>query len=187
MSPPSKGQSRIIRAAEFGAIRDAAALVEAARRTAAQEEARAAQTRDDAREEGFREGYAEGLRGAAERFAAAAAETQKGLFDLESRIVPIVLRAVEDIVGSLGDEELCRRLVTRAIAATGEAGPVVLRVAAGEETLVREALASTNSSIEVVADRFLAEGEMVVESTAGRRHVGAREQLDALREAAGHG
>ena len=187
MRPPSENPSRIIRAAEFGPLRDAAALVEEARRAATEAQAQARETRNAAREEGFNAGYAEGLRRSAECFAEAAMETRKGLFDLEGRIVPLVLRVVEDIVGSLGSEELCRRLVARAITETGETGPILLRVAAGEETLVREALATTNVSIEVAADRFLEEGEMVMESAIGRRHIGIREQLGALKEVAGHG
>ncbi|OHV80107.1 type III secretion system stator protein SctL [Ensifer sp. LCM 4579] len=180
-------RSRVIPAREFGVVSEAAALVAAARDAAAIETAKASEVREAAREDGYRAGYAEGLRRATEGFAAAAAKAEKALYDFESLVTPIVLRAVARIVGSLDADERVRRLVTQAIAETAETQRVTLRVAAGEAAVVRKAIEGLDQRIDVVADQFLSAGEIVMETPASRAHIGVREQIAALMEAADRG
>ncbi|WP_026615941.1 type III secretion system stator protein SctL [Ensifer aridi] len=182
-----KARSRVIPAREFGVIGEAAALVTAAREAAAIETAKAAEVREAAREDGYREGYAEGLRRATEGFAAAAAKAEKALFDMESLVTPVVLKAVARIVGGLDADERVRRLVTQAIAETAGTQRVTLRVAAGEAAMVRKAIEGLGQRIDVVADQFLSAGEIVMETPTSRAHIGVREQIAALMEAAGRG
>ncbi|MBB4189200.1 type III secretion protein L [Sinorhizobium terangae] len=180
-------RSRVIPAHEFGVISEAAALVAAAREVVAIETAKASEVRETAREDGYRQGYAEGLRKATESFAAAAAKAEKALFDIEGLVTPIVLRAVERIVGSLDADERVGRLVTQAIGEVAESQRVTLHVAAGEAAAVRKAIEGLDRRIDVVADQFLSAGEIVMETSMSRAHIGAREQIAALMEAAGHG
>jgi type III secretion protein L len=136
----SSHRRRVIPASEFGLVSDAAELLAAARRTAeaSAEEARAAQ--EDARREGFEQGYAEGLRQANETLLTATEKARKELLDLENWIVPVVLKAVDLIVGSMEPDERVRRIVARAIADVTDGEPATLRVPPEEVPRVRRAI-----------------------------------------------
>ncbi|PJR09249.1 hypothetical protein [Sinorhizobium meliloti] len=103
---------------------------------------------------------------------------------MESLVTPVVLKAVARIVGSLDADERVRRLVTQAIAETAETQRVTLRVAAGEAAMVRKTVAGLDQRIDVVVDQLLSAGEIVMETPTSRAHIGVREQIAALMEAA---
>ncbi|ASY65732.1 Type III secretion cytoplasmic protein (YscL) (plasmid) [Sinorhizobium sojae CCBAU 05684] len=182
MTAFSPGNRRVIPAAEFGLVSEAAEFLAAARRTAeaSAEEARTA--REEARREGFEQGYADGLRETAEALLAVKQKAQQELLDLESWIVPVVLKAVDLIVGGMEPDERVRRLIARAIKDVTDQEPLTLRVPPEEVALARRAIGDAGRPVAVVADAALDAGEIVMETPAGRSHIGMREQIAALAE-----
>lgn len=173
---------RVIPAAEFGLVSDAAELLAAAQRTAEASAEKADAAQEEARREGFAEGYAEGLRNATETLAAATETARKELLDLENWILPVVLKAVDIIVGSMEPDERVRRIVARAIADVADVQSITLRVPPEDVPLTRRAIGEPARPITIVTDATLAAGEIVMETSAGRAHIGIGEQIAALVE-----
>lgn len=178
----SSERRRVIPAAEFGLVTDAAELLDAARRTAAASAEKIAAAREEARREGFEQGYAEGLRKASETLVAATQKAESELLDLENWIVPVVLKAVDLIVGSMEPDERVRRIVARAISDVADGQPIKLCVPPKDVPLARRAVGEFARPVAIVGDATLAIGEMVMETAAGRAHIGIREQIAALVE-----
>ncbi|MGO7133540.1 type III secretion system stator protein SctL [Rhizobium leguminosarum] len=187
MTSPLPGQRRIIPASDFTQIRDAAELVAAARQVAADMHVRAEDERQAARREGYQAGFAEGLHKASETLSEATRKAEKELGDLDHWIGPVVLKAVARIVGAMDMDDRIRQIITRAIADTGATQTVTLYVPPEDETLVRRAAEGLGHPLDIAVDPLLAGQEMVMETSAGRAHIGLREQIAALLEAAGRG
>ncbi|GAJ92949.1 type III secretion system stator protein SctL [Agrobacterium rhizogenes] len=187
MTPAPFNQRRIIPAAEFGQIRDAADLVAAALQSAADMHVKAEDERQEARKSGYQDGFADGLRKASEALAEATGKAERELGDLDHWIGPVVLKAVAQIVGSMDMDDRIRRIIARAIADTAATQTVSLYVAPEDEALVRRAAEGLNHSFDILVDPLLSGQEMVMETSMSRAHIGMREQIIALVEAAGRG
>jgi len=179
---------RIIPATEFGQISETADIVAAARQAAAEIHAKAEDERQETRREGYQDGFTEGLRKASETLSEATRKVERDLCDLENWIGPVVLKAVALIVGSMDADERVRRIIARAVADTAGAQTITLYVPPEDEALVRHAVERLNHhSFDIVADPLLSAQEMVMETSLSRTHIGMREQIAALVEAAGRG
>ncbi len=188
MTAASFRPRRVIPAAEFGQISETAEIVAAARKTAAVLHAKAEDERQKAMREGYQDGFAEGLREASEKLFEATRKAETELRDLESWIEPVVLKAVALIVGAMDDDERVRRIIARAVADTAATQTITLHVPPEDETLVRQAVEGLNDhSFYIVVDPLLSGHELVMETSLSRSHVGMREQIAALVEAASRG
>ncbi|KAA6483130.1 type III secretion system stator protein SctL [Agrobacterium rhizogenes] len=180
-------QRRIIPAVEFGQIRDAADLVAAALQSAADMHVKAEDERQEARKSGYQDGFTDGLRKASEALAEATGKAERELGDLDHWIGPVVLKAVAQIVGSMDMDDRIRRIIARAIADTAATQTISLYVPPEDEALVRRAAEGLIHSFDILVDPLLSGQEMVMETSMSRAHIGMREQIIALVEAAGRG
>ncbi|MBP2444042.1 type III secretion system stator protein SctL [Rhizobium leguminosarum] len=187
MSSEFVRHDRIISAENFGQIREAAQILEAARQDAAQSQATLAAARGQAAQNGYRDGFEQGVRDAAARLAASFAKAEQEISNLDSWIETVVLKSVGLILGSMEPDERTRRLVRQAISQTAETRRIALRVAPEDAAMMAQAIAGVDDRITVETDPLMSAGEIVLETSAGRSQIGLKDQLATVIEALLHG
>ncbi|MGM5092095.1 type III secretion system stator protein SctL [Rhizobium sp. 814_E9_N1_1] len=115
MSSGFARHDRIIPAESFGQITEAAQILEAAQRDAAQSQATLAAASEQAAQNGYRDGFEQGVRDAAARLAASLGKAEREIANLDSWVEAVVLKSVGLILGSMEADERTRRLVRHAI------------------------------------------------------------------------
>lgn len=188
MSGPNYVNSRrVIPREEFGVLDEAAQYNEESRKVYHNLQNQADQARASASDEGYREGFELGRREAFEELVKAIEESKKKLFVLEDMLTPIVMEAVEKIIGSMDDRIIVRRILREALAEAGHTLNVTLRVAPEDLDDLRDMLDEIQhqgemKSIDTIRpDAILKEGEMILETPQGRIHIGLKHQMDRLR------
>ncbi len=185
---PAPG-TRVLKAADYALLQQAAGLLAAAR-----QEAQA--LRDSAQAEleaERRRGYAEGIeqaRGeAAELMLETVGRTVDYLGQVEDEVIGVVLSAVRKLLGTLDDLERTRLLAREALKVVRTQKRVTLRVSPGQEEGVRARVTdilggySGISLLEVVADPGLGAGGCILESELGVVDASVDTQLAALERA----
>lgn len=178
---------KVIPREEFGALDDATHYNEESRRVYNSVQEFADKAVEEARERGFREGFEEGRSEAFQILSQAIDEARHRLFVLEDLLNPIVLSAVEKIIGSMDDRVLVRKALREALAEAGHSMAVTLRVAPEDLDDIRDLvddmhLESGAQMLETVRpDPVLKEGEMILETAQGRVHIGLYQQMQRLR------
>ena len=187
MSSMFARHDRIIPAENFGQIREAAQILEAARRDAAQSQATLAAASEQAAQNGYRDGFEQGVRDAAARLAASLGKAEQEISNLNGWIETVVLKSVGLILGSMEADERTRRLVRHAISQTAEAEEVALHVAPEDAAMMARAIADIDHRITIETDPLMSSGEIVLETSAGRSQIGLKDQLATVIEALVHG
>ena len=187
MSSEFARHDRIIPAENFGQIREAAQILEAARRDAAQSQATLAAASEQAAQNGYRDGFEQGVRDAAARLAASLGKAEQEISNLDGWIETVVLKSVGLILGSMEADERTRRLVRHAISQTAEAEEVALHVAPEDAAMMARAIADIDHRITIETDPLMSSGEVVLETSAGRSQIGLKDQLATVIEALVHG
>ncbi|MEI6985774.1 MAG: HrpE/YscL family type III secretion apparatus protein [Rhodospirillaceae bacterium] len=191
---------RVIKAADYQALLDAKALLDAARdraaATLAEAGLRATEIADKAK--GFCEaekarGYAEGkLKAddeAVERRMELAFATTDYFESLEESVVELVMTGVRKVLGSFDNRTLAVQVVSSALAVMRSQKLVTLRICAAEAEIVRERLDTILSLypgigfVEVVADGRLLLGGCILESELGIVDASLETQLGRLEAA----
>lgn len=144
-----------------------------------------------------RRGYEEGLRSGREQGRMEAIAELRHLADgyrahlhrLASRLEPLVLQAVEQILDQTPPEAVTRAVIAKVLNEAGDASALRFRVSPVDQTgfdaLCRDVANERDfgQMPEIVADPLVAPGEIVVETADGRFHAGHRQQIHQLREA----
>lgn len=147
--------------------------------------------------ESLKKGYEDGVRAGRDAGRREAIAELRHIVDgyrayldaLKPRIEPLVLRAVEGILGELPPVDITRSVIKKVIAEAGDTHGFRFRVAPSDapqfEALCRECdgPGKSDAGTAVLADPLVQPGEIVVESADGQYHVGYRQQIDQLRDA----
>lgn len=184
--PPER---RLVKAEEYAALVEAAAvLAEAQARAAAiAAEAKAAYAAE--RERGYADGRAEAAMEAAEQQLETLSRTIAWFEQVELEMVEVVIAALQKILGEMDPGELVRRVVHQALRTMRNQRQVTLRVAPevvdAVQLHLREIMADYPgiSFVEVTADSRLRAGGCILESELGVVEATVEVQLDALRRA----
>lgn len=180
------GPGRIVPAAQAEAIIEAAAVLEDARRRAA-DMVDAARADSDAIREAAR---AEGL-------AAATEEIQDRLFEIaeasanaiartEERIVDMAVQIARRIIGSFDEAEVAARVARKGLMLSAHSSFIRLRVPPGAVDTVREKLEAilpptmASAAIEVIADARVRGGGCVMETDGGLIDATIESQIAAI-------
>jgi type III secretion protein L len=174
-------ERKVLKEAEYAALLDAAALVEAAR----QEGERIVRQSTSQAEESRRRGYQEGFEAAraehAQRVVSDAVATERQLRALRA--------AMAQIVDELDPATLIERALQRVDTLIRHEPFLTIRVAPAQEPMLRGAVARLQgegglpASIAVQCDASLASGACVVQSASGTLEIGVDAQLEAFRKA----
>jgi type III secretion protein L len=182
-------ERKVFKEAEYAALLDAAAVLDAARheaaRVAAQAEHDAALALEQGRAEGLRRAQAE----YAQALAADALATQRQLQALRASMAQIVVRAVGQFMAEVDPARLLESALRRVDVLLRVEPFVALRVAPAQEATLRRALAALGQdagwalAAAVTADPALADGTCVVSTASGTLEIGVDAQLEAFRKA----
>lgn len=179
---------RIIKADDFSTAHDARAIIEEARAEAARIVAEAKQVYESERTRGFEEGSEQAKLEMAERMIDAVGSVVDYLGTVEHDMVEVVGRAMERILGEIGDKEIIVRVVKNALAAVRNEKHLTLRVAPDQVATVRErmneilALYPIIVDIQVSGDARLRKTGCILESEIGVIDASLDGQIEALKK-----
>ncbi len=179
---------RIIKADDFSTAHDARAIIEEARAEAARIVAEAKQVYEAERTRGFEEGSEQARLEMAERMIDAVGSVVDYLGTVEHDMVEVVGRAMERILGEIGDKEIIVRVVKNALAAVRNEKNLTLRVAPDQVATVRErmneilALYPIIVDIQISGDARLGKTGCILESEIGVIDASLDGQIAALKK-----
>jgi type III secretion protein L len=182
-------ERKVFKEAEYAALLDAAAVLDAARAEAARVSAQAVHDAALALEQGRAEGLRQGRAEYAQRLAADALATQRQLQSMRETMARIVIGAVGQFMGDVDPARLLESALRRVDALLRAEPFVALRVAPRQEADLRRALAELGQdagwalAAAVSADPALADGACVVSTASGTLEIGVDAQLAAFRRA----
>ena len=182
-------ERKVFKEAEYAALLDAAAVLEAARDEAARVSEQAARDAAHALEQGRAEGLQRAQAEYAQHLAADALATQRQLQALREAMAQIVVRAVGQFMAEVDPARLLESALRRVDALLRAEPFVALRVAPPQADALRRALAALGEDAgwalgaAVSADPALADGRCVVSTASGTLEIGMDAQLEAFRKA----
>ena len=182
------GPSRIIKADDFSTAHDARAIIDEARAEAARIVAEAKQVYEQERQRGFDEGSEQAKLEMSERMIDAVASIVDYLGTVEHDMVEVVGRAMERILGEMGDKEVIIRVVKNALAAVRNEKHLSLRVAPDQVATVKErmneilALYPIIVDVQVMGDGRLGKTGCILESEIGVIDASLDGQIAALKK-----
>jgi len=180
--------SRIIKADDFSTAHDARAILDEARAEAARIVAEAKQVYESERKRGFDEGSEAAKLEMAEQMIDAVGNIVDYLGTVEHDMVEVVGRALERILGEIGDKELIVRVVKNALAAVRNEKHLTLRVAPEQVGPVKERMNEILAQypiivdIQVMADARLSKTGCILESEIGVIDASLDGQINALKK-----
>ena len=182
-------ERKVFKEAEYAALLDAAAVLDAARAEAARVSAQAVHDAALALEQGRAEGLRQARAEYAQHLAADALATQRQLHAMRDTMARIVIGAVGQFMGDVDPARLLESALRRVDALLRAEPFVALRVAPAQEADLRRALAALGQdagwalAAAVSADPALADGACVVSTASGTLEIGVDAQLAAFRRA----
>lgn len=179
--------TRIIRAEEFEPVYEASKLVATLERRAENLEEERHSALEAARLEGFEAGRRDGFALLAAHLGEALAKAERDLNDLEDRVASVVFQAIGTILSDFTPQERYRKMVAKALQAEAVSSGATIRVCAEDEAMVREALTEAHPNIALLTDKYMAPGELVLETGGARKQIGLTDQLARLVEAINRG
>jgi type III secretion protein L len=180
--------SRIIKADDFSTAHDARAILDEARAEAARIVADAKQVYEEERKRGFDEGSEQAKLEMAERMIDAVGSIVDYLGTVEHDMVEVVGRAMERILGEMGDKEVITRVVKNALAAVRNEKHLTLRVAPDQVATVKDhmneilALYPIIVDVQVMGDGRLGKSGCILESEIGVIDASLDGQIAALKK-----
>ena len=182
-------ERKVFKEAEYAALLDAAAVLDAAREEAARVAGQAARDAAHALEQGRAEGLRRAQAEYAQRLAADALATQRQLQALRASMAQIVVRAVGHFMAEVDPARLLESALRRVDALLRAEPFVAVRVAPAQADALRRALAALGQdagwalAAAISADPALADGMCVVSTASGTLEIGVDAQLEAFRKA----
>ena len=144
---------------------------------------------EEAREQGRRDGEAEGRKAGAALLADTVSEARGYWRTAERRLVAIVMDAVRRIIGEFDDAELTAGILRRLLREAEDEGRIRIRVSPGESQFIQDSVREmqrsegATDSIEVIADSDIPGGACRLETEVGFVETSVAAQLDVLQAA----
>ena len=180
--------SRIIKADDFATAHDARAILDEARAEAARIVAEAKELYERERKRGFEEGSDAAKLEMAEQMIDAVGSIVDYLGTVEHDMVEVVGRAMERILGEIGDKEVIIRVVKNALAAVRNEKHLTLRVAPDQINTVKDRMNEILGQypiivdVQVVGDGRLSKTGCILESEIGVIDASLEGQISALKK-----
>jgi len=180
---------RIVRAHEHAQLRDAQALLDAARAQADAIVAGAQEAFEAERQRGYAEGREEALLDQSERMIEAVERTVDYIASVEGKMVELVMSAVSKVIDGFDDREKVMIVVRNALAVVRNQKQMTLRLNPAEVDIVRSQINELLAAypgvgyLDILADGRLAPGACILESEIGLVEASLEGQLQALRNA----
>jgi type III secretion protein L len=181
--------TKVVKAEAYSRFAEAGELLESAHARAGEIASRAEAAYREEKARGFAEGVREGRSSLARILLETASRSARHLEDNEGRIIAIVSAALRKILGEAGEKERIAAVVRSALSVVSRQDQVTVRVPAGQEQTVREAVHRMLQahprirSLEVVADPELTGTRCVLETKVGKVEASLESQLQAVTEA----
>lgn len=185
---PAPG-TKLIKSAELGQLLEAGALLEAARKKAAELEKAALEAYEEKKLEGYQDGLEEGKLEHAEKMMETIISSVEFIEGIESTLVNVVTQSIRKIIGEMGDRERIVAIVRNALNVVRGQQKVTVRVSPADEEAVLQAMAamtsgsSGSSFLTVIADVRLEKDSCILESELGVVDASLSTQLKALENA----
>lgn len=182
-------ERKVLKEAEYAALLDASALVEAARREGERLVRQATRQAEETRQRAYQDGMAAARAEQAKRVVSEAVATERQLRALRGAMAQIVVKGVAQFVDELDAGALIERALQRVDLLIREESFLSVRVSPGHEATLREAIArlqgegSLPANVTVQADPSLPAGGCVVQSASGTLEIGVDAQIEAFRKA----
>lgn len=181
--------ARIVRAQDHAQLRDAQALLDAARTQAQAIVAGAQDAFEAERQRGYAEGREEALLDQSERMIEAVERTVDYIASVEGKMVELVMSAVSKVIDGFDDREKVMIVVRNALAVVRNQKQMTLRLNPAEVDIVRSQINELLAAypgvgyLDILADGRLAPGACILESEIGLVEASLEGQLQALRNA----
>ena len=186
---PAAG-TRIIKAAEYGVLTEANALLEDARSRAEKTLKDAEDAYQEKRAEGYRDGLEEGKLEHSEKMLETILSSVEFIEGIEDTLVQIVNQSVRKIIGDMDSNERIVALVRNALNTVRGQQRVTVRVSPADEPAVSKAFAMMTAStpgsasfLTILADARLQRDSCILESELGVVDASLETQLKALEHA----
>lgn len=182
-------ERKVLKEAEYAALLDASALVEAARREGERIVRQSKRQADETRQRAYQDGLAAARAEQARRVVSDAVATERQLRALRGAMAQIVVKGVAQFVDELDAGALIERALQRVDRLIREESFLSVRVSPGHEATLRDAIArlqgegSLPLNVSVQADPSLPAGGCVVQSASGTLEIGVDAQIEAFRQA----
>jgi type III secretion protein L len=182
-------ERKVLKEAEYAALLDASALVEAARHEAQRIVRQAVQQAEESRRQGYEEGLGAARAEYAQRLVADTMAAQRQLHALRTSMAQIVVKAVGQFIGDAEPAALFEAALLRVDTLVRNEPFITMRVMPSQEAALRQVLARLRSeanwgmNVTVMPDASLPEGACVVQTASGTLEIGVGAQLEAFRRA----
>jgi type III secretion protein L len=182
-------ERKVLKEAEYAALLDASALVEAARREGERIVRQSKRQADETRQRAYQDGLAAARAEQARRVVSDAVATERQLRALRGAMAQIVVKGVAQFVDELDAGALIERALQRVDLLIREESFLSVRVSPGHEATLRDAIARLQAegslplNVSVQADPALPAGGCVVQSASGTLEIGVDAQIEAFRQA----
>ncbi len=183
------GERKVLKEAEYAALLDARAVVEAARGEARRIVAQAVDEAERARQRGYDDGVVQARQAVAERLVNDTLASERQLQALRSAMAGIVVKAVGQFIADADPQDLFEAALLRVDTLIRSEPFISLRVAPAQEAALRLALARLRGeanwtmNVAVQPDAGLPDGACVVHTASGTLEIGVDAQLEAFRRA----
>ena len=180
--------ARVVKAEDFATAHDARSIIDQANAEAERIVAEARQVFDRERARGYEEGREAARLETARQMIDAVSRVVDYLGSVEQDMVDIVARALERILGEIGDKELVVRVVKNALAAVRNEKHLTLRVAPDQVATVKARMNEILSlypivvDVQVVGDGRLRATGCILESEIGVIDASLDGQIAALKK-----
>jgi len=182
-------ERKVLKEAEYAALLDASAVVDAGRKEAQRIVRQAARQAEDDRRKGFEQGLQQAKADYAQKLAMDAQAAERQLRALRGSMANIVVKAVGQFLQDADPAALFERALSRVDTLIRNERFLSVRVSPSQEAMVREVMARMQAegnwsvNVSIAADPALSSDECVLQTDSGTLEIGLAAQLDAFRKA----
>jgi type III secretion protein L len=182
-------ERKVLKEAEYAALLDASAVVEAARKEARHIVQQAVQQADESRRKGYEEGLERAKAEYAQQLVSDTLAAQRQLQALRTAMAQIVAKAVQQFIAEADPAALLEAALQRVDSLVRHEPFVTVRVAPAQEAHLRAALERLGgelpwtAGLSVVADASLPDQACVLQTPSGTLQIGVDAQVEAFRAA----
>lgn len=186
-------ERKVLKEAEYAALLDASAVVDAARKEAGRITQQARRLAEDSRKKGYEEGLQQAKAEYARRLVSESMASERQLRTLRSSMANIVVKALGQFIADADPAELFEAALLRVDTLIRREPFITVRVAPAHEAALHEALArlrdgtSWTTNVTVLPDPTLKSGACAVQTASGSIDIGLDAQIEAFRRAVERG
>lgn len=186
-------ERKVLKEAEYAALLDAEAVVDAARAEARRIVAQGTQQAEASRAKGYDAGLRQAQAEYARRLVSDAVAAEQQLHALRHSMAQIVVKALGQFIADRSPEELFEAALRRVDSLVRHEPYIAVHVAPDDEDRMRQVLerlrgeAQWTMNVSLAADPALAPGACLVQTASGTLEIGVDAQLEAFRKAVERG